>query len=124
LSSIFSAGLAPAAERAVCPAAAEAEPLSSSSSSNCRGGDPRAGGVDLQPQGQMQQGTARARARAGTPPLPRTSSAPSLKRATREGVGLDVPSCHGRARELSLTASGGGWRESRHPHHHSFPSCY
>jgi hypothetical protein len=96
----------------VCPAAAEAEPLPSSSSSNCRGGDPRAGGVDLQPQGQMQQGTARARGRAGTPPLPRTS-APSLKRATREGVGLDVPSCHGRARELSLTASSGGWRESR-----------
>lgn len=102
----------------MCPAA-EAEPLPSSSSSNCRGGDPRAGGVDLQPQGQMQQGTAWA----GTPPLPRTS-APSLKRATREGVGLDVPSCHGRARELSLTASSGGWRESRHPHHHSFPSCY
>ncbi|XP_023156235.1 uncharacterized protein [Zea mays] len=105
LSSIFSAGLAPAAEGAVCPAAAEAEPLPSSSSSNCRGGDPRAGGVDLQPQGQMQQGTARARGRAGTPPLPRTS-APSLKRATREAESSSEHAAAAAAEECSQ--SGGG----------------
>uniref|UniRef100_A0A804QAQ5 Protein XRI1 n=1 Tax=Zea mays TaxID=4577 RepID=A0A804QAQ5_MAIZE len=108
LSSIFSAGLAPAAEGAVCPAAAEAEPLPSSSSSNCRGGDPRAGGVDLQPQGQMQQGTARARGRAGTPPLPRTS-APSLKRATRE----ESSSEHAAAAAAEECSQSGGGSKRR-----------
>ena len=81
--------------------AAEAEHLPSSSSSNCRG-DPRAGGVDLQLQLEGQgQGAAWAR----TPPLPRrtSTSAPSLKRATREGAGLVLSR---RAREFSfLTAS-------------------
>ncbi|CAD6224761.1 unnamed protein product [Miscanthus lutarioriparius] len=108
LSSIFSAGPAPAlaAERAVFQQqapAAEAEHLPSSSSSNCRG-DPRAGGVDLQLQleGQGQgQGAAWAR----TPPLPRrtSTSAPSLKRATRE----ESSSEQAAAAECSSQSDGG-----------------
>jgi hypothetical protein len=81
--------------------AAEAEPLPSSSSSTSHGDPPGAGGVDLQLQLEgLGQGAAWAR----TPPLPRrtSTSAPSLKRATREGAGH---AAHGRAREFSLTAS-------------------
>ncbi|OEL26598.1 hypothetical protein BAE44_0012382 [Dichanthelium oligosanthes] len=81
LSSIFCTGPTPLpAENAVAfqaPAAAEAEPLLSSSSSNC--GD--AGGARARAQ---EQGAAATPTR--TPPLPRssTSTTPSLKRATRE----------------------------------------
>ena len=65
--------------------AAEAEPLPSSSSSDCHG-DPRAVGVDLQLQ--LVEGQGQGAAWARTPPLPRRTSAPSLKRGTREGAGL------------------------------------
>lgn len=98
LSSIFSSGPAPAVERAVFQQlpAAEAEPLPSSSSSN-------SGGVDLPP-----------------PPLPRRTSAPSLKRATREGALLVLSRPRARAhaaREFSLPAAAPqrGWRESWRP---------
>ncbi|CAN6174515.1 unnamed protein product [Urochloa humidicola] len=84
LSSIFCTGPTPLlpAEKAVAfqqaPAAAEPEPLLSSSSSNCQ--------VD-QAQAQVQGAVATPR----TPPLPprsstSTSTTPSLKRATREAA--------------------------------------
>ncbi|KAL5677609.1 hypothetical protein ACJX0J_013740, partial [Zea mays] len=83
LSSIFSAGPAPAAERAAFQQqapATEAEPLPSSSSSSCRG-DPRAAGAGT---GLPLPGRGAARGPARAPPLPRTCG-PSLKRAaTRE----------------------------------------
>ncbi|KAG0543929.1 hypothetical protein BDA96_02G231300 [Sorghum bicolor] len=116
LSSIFSAGPAPAlaAERAVfhqqLPAAEAAEePLPSSSSSNCRGDPPAAGGVDLQVQGQGQRA-----AWARTPPLPRRTSAPSsLKRATREESSSEQMAAAAAAECSSHSNDGGGSSNKR-----------